>query len=361
MAFRSPVLNGSTRLDQAATGGRSVGSGPPPDDPEAVKRIQNALVLLVGPMPRSFAGGVPDGVFGSETRGHVVTFQRSAFPTSPQEWDGQVGRKTLEKMDEALMARGSPTPPPVPFVCGPDVTAEVAATWQRVQTDFARLGDADKVKACDKILLPIQMPQDTRKLSLPTSVEELKRLVQQFADVNGWDTLPLYQGASWWLRHPPVFDAKLNGPCATPSSANPDADDFDPSHESDAICANTVQVAGKCWLAGTVNYGTFGIMVRLCSDFARSTLLQAHRRPIYSLEWAEMLIRAYKRFGANPEAAVLPIAWTRATYYGGPTASPSEPGNRPRCNCSCGCRGSVVKWDYVWEPVKSRTTALPPM
>jgi hypothetical protein len=113
-----------------------------------------------------------------------------------------------------------------------------------------------------------------------------------------------------------------------------------------------------------VNYGTFGIMVRLCSDFALTDWtmrLNPVTRTIFSLQWAKMLIRAYKKFGANPEGAVLPIAWTDATYHGGPQAVPAVAGNRPKCKCSCNCKGSIVKWDYVWEPVKPRASAVSPM
>lgn len=118
-----------------------------------------------------------------------------------------------------------------------------------------------------------------------------------------------------------------------------------------------------CWLNGTVNYGTFGIMVRLCSDYAVSDWkmrLNPVTRTIFSLEWAKMLIRAYKEFGANKEGAILPIAWTEATFHGGPKAVPSVPGNRPKCQCSCNCKGDIVKWDYVWEPVKPRSAAASP-
>ncbi len=33
----------------------------------------------------------------------------------------------------------------------------------------------------------------------------------------------------------------------------------------------------------------------------------------FNLTWAKTLIKAYKKFGQNPEGAVLPIAWTKAT------------------------------------------------
>jgi hypothetical protein len=52
----------------------------------------------------------------------------------------------------------------------------------------------------------------------------------------------------------------------TPSSSKPLADVFDDAYEDPRTRSDTVQVGGQCWLNGTVNYGTYGIMVRLCSD-----------------------------------------------------------------------------------------------
>jgi hypothetical protein len=142
--------------------------------------------------------------------------------------------------------------------------------------------------------------------------------------------------------------------CAIPSSSNPAADPFDDAHEDENTCSNTVQVGGQCWLNGTVNYGAFGIMVRLCRDeFPVQFALAQH--------WAEGLIRLYKSVGPHPEDPTLPIAWFRATFLGGPSAIPTNPGNRPQCKTTCPLDGSIVKWDYVWEPIKPRSTALPPV
>src|SRR3546814_2568144 len=64
------ILLGSPRLDIAAAGGPSVKKRPPDDDPDAIRRIQHALVELGFPLPKSFPGGAsgePDGLFGPET------------------------------------------------------------------------------------------------------------------------------------------------------------------------------------------------------------------------------------------------------------------------------------------------------
>ncbi len=254
----------------------------------------------------------------------------------------------------------APVPPTDKFICGPDVTKEVVETWTKIRDDFNLLTFTQKISACNAIMIPLQKPGKFDDLSFPTDLEELKKLAQQFADINSWDTLPLFQGASAWLRTPPVYDAAIKGPCATPSSDTIGADQnnpFDPKHEDENLCSNTVQINNKCWLNGTANYGTFGIMVRACNDFATTDIRLRFipaARTIYSLAWAKMLIRAYKRFGANPEGATLPISWVEATYNGGPKGEPSGPGNRPKCQCTGPCKGNIVSWDYVWTPHKKR-------
>ena len=105
MALMSPPLAGSARLEQAAAGGTSVKKGPPHDDPDAVGRIQRALLKLGASMPKSFPAGPtgePDGIFGSETYGCVMDFQKREFAGQYSQWDGRVGKNTLAKMDERL-------------------------------------------------------------------------------------------------------------------------------------------------------------------------------------------------------------------------------------------------------------------
>jgi peptidoglycan hydrolase-like protein with peptidoglycan-binding domain len=101
MTLQSDILAGSPRLELAASGGPSVKKGE--HEPDAVKRIQNALLALGFPMPTSFPNGPagePDGIFGQETFNTVIAFQRREFPDKPAEWDGRVGRHTLDRMDE---------------------------------------------------------------------------------------------------------------------------------------------------------------------------------------------------------------------------------------------------------------------
>jgi hypothetical protein len=227
-----------------------------------------------------------------------------------------------------------------PGICGPNVTKQFTAILQKIQSDFGSWNESDQKSACRRILYPIKMSDEPgRTVRAPRS----------FADIDAWDVLPLYQGSSQWLRSAQVVGC----PCAIPSSSNPSADDFDDAHEDPNTCSDSVQVGDQCWLNGTVNYGAFGIMVRLCRDKFWFEFENAQKL-------AENLISAYKLFGGHPEDATLPLAWFNATYNGGPTATPSEAGNRPQCKTTCPLDGSIVTWDYVWEPVKPRTSATPP-
>lgn len=113
MALGSKILSGNTRLDSAASGGPSIKPAPPPDDPDAVKCIQKALVALKFPLPLSFPAGPtnePDGKFGQETYTQVIAFQKTVFPKDPSQWDGRVGKNTLREMDLRLPKGSAPTP-----------------------------------------------------------------------------------------------------------------------------------------------------------------------------------------------------------------------------------------------------------
>jgi hypothetical protein len=266
-------------------------------------------------------------------------------------------------------------------ICGPDVSNQLIEVWSQIQKDFATWSDVQKDAACNRIVYPIKPKSDPNNkaawddmrkkaaeaLHHPFTGESWQNLVKSthgIADINGWDVLPLYQGNSDWLRTPPVFDKATNGPCATPSSSDYyNSSPFADGHEDPATCSNTVNVGGKCWLNGTVNYGTFGIMLKLCDGFRAKQVLEGKRSVLEmsALSIGLGLIYAYKKFGPNPEGYKLPIAWTKATYFGGPKGVPNEPGNRPNCDCTCTCSASDVNWNYVWEPIKRRIDAVPPI
>jgi len=103
--------------------------------------------------------------------------------------------------------------PAVGGVCGPDVTADIASIWTKIQTDFRLWTRDQRDQACSRILIPLKMP-------VWPSGGDPKTFIRSMADINGWDVLPLFQGKSQWLRSYPIFDPATNGPCATPSSCH---------------------------------------------------------------------------------------------------------------------------------------------
>ena len=106
--LRSRILAGNARLERASLRPPSIKRAPPDDDVDAVQRIQTALKELGYPMPLSFKRGRPDGKFGDESYRAVLSFQRSAFPSDPLQWDGRVGRNTLAQLDDALTGSAEP-------------------------------------------------------------------------------------------------------------------------------------------------------------------------------------------------------------------------------------------------------------
>ena len=241
-------------------------------------------------------------------------------------------------------------------VCGPAVDLQFRTVLMKIQDDFWKWTRDQQDQACTRILLPLKTGPSPHIPSFENVVDDplkLLALVGMQKDIDGWDVLPLYQGASGWLRSARV----LARGCACPSSPRPRAAPLDAAHEDPCTCSNTVQIGGRCWLNGTVNYGTFGIMVKLCAEAFLPESLQSKL-----LLYAEQLIRGYKAASDPPEDPTLPIAWTRATFRGGPSGVPDAaiPGNRPNCACRCKLDGSAVRWDYVWEPMKRRNASLSP-
>jgi lipoprotein-anchoring transpeptidase ErfK/SrfK len=153
MPLLSYLLAGDQRLEQAASGGPSIKPQPFTEPKETIRRIQMALCELSYVFFKSFRDGVPDGVFGPDTRDAVVHFQHAQFPGQQNEWDGRLGRKTLAKLDEALLylntnadipilsssefkpVRGpaAPKPPPKPVPKPPPAPRPSAARDKRIE------------------------------------------------------------------------------------------------------------------------------------------------------------------------------------------------------------------------------------
>jgi hypothetical protein len=177
----------------------------------------------------------------------------------------------------------------------------------KIQTDFRGASDWDKQSACANLWV------------LPMAIM-------------AWDVLDLFLPHTGWINN--------TVGCATPQGAS--------GVEDSAGCTNSVWAGGHCHLAGTANYGMFGIVMKLCSDY-RAT------KPWYTRElvnpWSEggvrNLIGAWKTI--DPDDAGPPTNWALATYRGGPSARPAA-GNRDGCS-HCGGPATTRVFDYSWSPI----------
>jgi outer membrane protein OmpA-like peptidoglycan-associated protein len=239
-----------------------------------------------------------------------------------------------------------PTPPPAPptpptseKICGPDVSGEVASVWRRIQSDFGGWSFGQKESACRYLIQPIVQNPSTGNWGL---------------NKDAFDTLGLFLNTAGWTQRLPYHP-----PCGVPGSRGNPCNNRDPLHESLSTCSNTVKVGSGCWLTGTANYGTYGVMMKLCSDWVNDpiarlllpNIIWAALNQAFSYSTMVALITAYKLY--DQENPAWPIAWSSATYLGGPSSTP--PGtNRPDCQPTCSVPFSTPSFDYVWEPTKPR-------
>ena len=322
--------------------------------PSTTGRIQRCGASCHCERCRDDKNGFPDAqaslrsaVMARKAERHLLRWDwpfRSAPAPAPNQPDAGTPDASTGEADAAT-APDNPSveqDPAKPIgVCGPDVTKQVKATLSKIEQDFEAWSKAGKKRACVRIFNPIDL-------------ETAKAGGLGAGDLNGWDTYGLFSGLGEWLRRPPVCP-----PCATPSStAPPGADWRHKGHEDPRTCSNTVQVGNGCWLAGTVNYATFGIMVRLCAAaFSEDPEVGGEHG---AREHAKTLIRGYKTF-VSKEDPKWPLAWTEEVYRGGPGAITTVGnGNRAGCSTTCGQQNpkldpaKLVSWDYVWEPIHTR-------
>ncbi len=290
---------------------------------EAVRKVQQALVYAGFPLPIYH----DDGIFGSETETAVLNFQKASSISD----DGIVGPQTMGSLD--VLRAPVPTPPspaPPSKICGPDVSSETARIWSQIQSDFASWSFLQKHSACRYLVQPI-----TDKGGL---------------NIDAFDTLGLFQATTGWLRKLPYHP-----PCGVPGSTAPPGARWDHKGYIDPnTCSSTVKAGSGCWLSGTVNYGTFGIMMKLCSDWASILGISS---PLFSPEMMRLLIYLYKEHYRSDDSGP-PISWALASYNGGAGATASG-GDRPNCQSSCPVTFSGPTFDYVWLPAYPRKSPKP--
>lgn len=257
--------------------------------------------------------------------------------------------------------------PPIGSVCGPDVEAPTTAVWTRVQADFAGWTDAQKCSACGSLVNPIvagaasidpsMIGSGLQHLWETGNVVEGGQVVLmglgQNLNRDAFDTLGLYLGSASYLRARPY-----SPPCGQPPSPNPAAAATDHVHEDPSTCATTVELGSECWVSGTANYGTYGIMMRACHDWLSRGGACVLPAALFTRTATIVLVQAYKRLDDDdPEP---PTRWAVATYDGGPVARASG-GNRPNCPTDCPDtnRYQGGPFSYVWEPVMPRVGWAP--
>lgn len=210
--------------------------------------------------------------------------------------------------------RGSP-------VCGPDVTAGIGQTLRAMHGYFGDLPHREKCDHCSTLHGPG-----------PTAL-------------GAWDTVELYCGNADWIDV-----LSRIGRCATPAFPN-----ASPCNEPASGCRHSVRHSGKCVLAGTLNYFTWGQMHRLCRDYAVTPENRVHPNHIDAEDFGESrmetFISLYKGWGLVEDPSA-PKAFARAAFAAQDAAVPPIE-NRAHCRGSCSerwaqhVRPSPFTWTWL--------------
>ena len=237
------------------------------------------------------------------------------------------------------------SPPPAPSnTCGPDITSPLQTVFGKIKSQFKSWNKWQKVRACGALVGPLASIGGIISLSDPRMA---------------WDIRELYLVNTAWLYHLPHG---LH--CGVPASGTPGTEAIE--DQTSSPCGNSVEVNNRCFLAGTANFGTFGIMCKECYDFAMREIMQPEfwinlyfnrtppilpLNPVHYTETGmDSLILGWKIFTDDPQP---PMAWARATYRGGPMAVPSNSVAENRANCTSRCNSQYSRsapFNFIWEP-----------
>jgi hypothetical protein len=229
-----------------------------------------------------------------------------------------IGRLTARSPRRQLQRADAPK-----FSCGVEVTDLIKGAIPDAKAAFAGWDEDERIESC-------------QALSSLTS-----------GDI-AWDIVELHrQVDSDWLNK------KFRPPCAT-SGATP-------------ACGSSVTVDGGCHFAGSANYVIFGVMCRLCSDFAVTAykrhswyeLIDRDTLRNLQMQFSESgmlgLIDLYKKWlprlkfesvASNIEAAK---AWSKAGYNGWPVVPTPAP-DRSNCVTDCPNQADYSTFTVSWYP-----------
>ncbi len=200
------------------------------------------------------------------------------------------------------------------FVCGPDVTAQVARAVGLARSLFAGWTREQREDACGA-------------------------LVGVRVGYCSWDIVQLHNdrwiSSDYQPRH-----------CATTGA---------PKGQE---CGESVQVGGECYYAGSPNYVIYGTMFNLCA--------RENPDPHFSFTRSDMktLIDLYKGSGvsglATPSANFKPaLAWAYAGYDGWPSGGSPPSGDRNNCKPMCPSAYAGDPFDIHWYPHHSTEGCAP--
>jgi hypothetical protein len=200
------------------------------------------------------------------------------------------------------------------FVCGPNVTAQVAQAVGLAQSLFAGWTGGQREDACDA-------------------------LIGLRVGYCSWDIVQLHNNG--WISHD--YQPKH---CATTGA---------PKGQE---CGESVEINGECHYAGSPNYVIYGTMFKLCAkenpdlhfDFTRSNM--------------KTLIDLYKGSGvsglATPSVNFKPaLAWANAGYDGWPSGGSPPSGDRNNCKPMCPSPYAGNSFDIHWYPNHIREGCSP--
>ena len=221
--------------------------------------------------------------------------------------------------DEPRPVECPPCTVPSSHICGPDIDSQLTKVLGEMQTHFRGLGGWEKHLSCQWLITP------------PMAIM-------------AWDIHELFLPETRWLRMSP-----FSPPCGLPA-APVGGDVEDPS-----TCSNSVRVGGKCNLAGTANYATFGIMMKECyTYYSGSPTLPSWKVniPFFTETGMKSFIGLYKTVTFDDPGP--PTEFAEATYKSGsPSARPSTE-NRKHCSTACRLSATPPTFTFVWEPYKAR-------
>ncbi len=300
------------------------------------------------------------------------------------------------------------TKPATPHVCGPNVTTQISTVWSKIQSDFRSWSPVDKLASAIYLISPY-VPQAginpraaggsslfsgswiepfisiIATLSRDPAISSYISMTNSQWQLNrdAFDTIGLFVLSAGWLFSVPGCAIPA---CSGLSSSALPRGESDPCEDA-ASCSMTVQMGGSCWLSGTVNYGTYGIMMKEVynwCDAQRSRMLSllpgillrslgnmnvaiallrasmtdqeiaaAFLKELFSFTSVAIYVGGYKLW--DMENPMDPLSWASGTYNGGAAAIPAG-SNRPLCKTTCSPFDPSMfsGWDYVWEPVKRR-------